>query len=151
MTTTRMSAFPYHVGNPAAIERALAPPIIQKVDDEKALLVALIERARRKPKTGGARQHLRVHEPTYTRHPDSVIRNPPVCPSRGTSAPLPLGPQHAPHRRPNRHPDRTIPRQRDLACHYVHYLVIKCLRVTDSAKSGVVANSRALIQIHPSL
>jgi hypothetical protein len=57
MTTTRMSTFPYQVSNPAAIERALAPPIIQKVDDDKGPLLALIERARRKAKTGGARQH----------------------------------------------------------------------------------------------
>jgi hypothetical protein len=38
---TRMSTFPYQVGNPAAIELALAPPIIQKVDDDKAPLLAL--------------------------------------------------------------------------------------------------------------
>jgi hypothetical protein len=55
MTTARMSAFRYQVSNPAAIERALAPPIIQKVDDDKAPLLALIERARSKPKQ--AEQH----------------------------------------------------------------------------------------------
>jgi hypothetical protein len=108
MTTTPCPPFPYQVGNPAAIEGALAQPIIQKVDDDEALLLALIERARRKPKQA-EQDNPRIHEPTCTGHPDSVIRNPPVCPSRGTSAPLPLGPQQASHRRPNRHPDRTHP------------------------------------------
>jgi hypothetical protein len=37
---THMSTFPYQVSNPAAIERMLAPPIIQKVDDDKAPLLA---------------------------------------------------------------------------------------------------------------
>jgi len=88
MTKTRMSTFPYHVSNPAAIERTLAPPIIQKVDDDQALLLALIERARRKPKTGGARQPSDTGADAH-RYPDSVIRNPPVCPSHGTIARCP--------------------------------------------------------------
>jgi hypothetical protein len=68
MTTTRMSAFPYQVGNPAAIERALAPPIIQKVDGDKAPLLALIERA------GGNKKQVEQDHAGYTSQPRADTR-----------------------------------------------------------------------------
>jgi hypothetical protein len=111
VTATRMSTFPYQVSNPAAIERTPARPIIRKVDDDKALLLALIERAAEETKNRWSKTTPRGARANLHRTPGQRNQKPACLPESRNQCTL--GPQQASHRRPNRHPDPIIPRLPD--------------------------------------